>query len=192
FVSTVHQTGGAHRVSASFPTRRSSDLSSRTSLTLMALWQDDKSGSTAQFFPWEGTLLDNPNGQLDTRTFIGDPDWDRYDSRRRSIGWAFEHAFNDTWTVRQNARWTYNHVDYRSLYGDSFSLPGSWAADPVNKRMIGRYAWGTDVTVRMVQTDQHVQGKFDTGPVRHNMLVGFEYTYAKQEEATANQGPGDV
>ncbi|HLU19570.1 MAG TPA: TonB-dependent siderophore receptor [Pusillimonas sp.] len=166
--------------------------SSRTSLTLMALWQDDKSGSTAQFFPWEGTLLDNPNGQLDTRTFIGDPDWDRYDSRRRSIGWAFEHAFNDTWTVRQNARWSYNHVDYRSLYGDSFTLPGGWAADPLNKRLIGRYAWGSDTTVRMAQADQHLQGKFNTGPLRHDLLIGAEFTYAKHEESTAYEDPATV
>jgi len=166
--------------------------SHRTSLTLMALWQDDKSGSTAQFFPYEGTVFDNPNGQLDTRSFIGDPDWDRYDSSRRSIGWAFEHRLNDAWTVRQNTRWSYNHVDYRSLYGDPFSVRGEWGADPVNKRMIGRYAWGSDTTVRMVQTDQHVQGKFATGPLRHDMLIGVEYIYAKHEEATAYEGPETV
>lgn len=166
--------------------------SHRSSLTLMALWQDDRSGSTAQFFPYEGTVLDNPNGRLDTSTFIGDPDWDRYDSRRRSIGWAFEHQFNDQWTLRQNTRWSYNHVDYRSLYGDSFSAPGTWAADPINKRLIGRYAWGSDTTVRMAQADQHLQGKFNTGPVQHDMLVGLEYTYAKHEESTAYESPATV
>lgn len=163
--------------------------SNRTSLTLLALWQDDKSGSTAQFFPWEGTVSDNPNGQLDTSTFIGDPDWDRYNSERRSIGWAFEHQLNDNWTIRQNARWSYNHVDYRSLYGDSLTLPGGWAADPINKRMIGRYAWGSDTTVRMAQADQHLQGKFATGPVQHDLLIGFEYTQAKHQEATAYESP---
>lgn len=166
--------------------------SSRTSLTLLALWQEDKSGSTAQFFPWEGTVSHNPNGEIDTSTFIGDPDWDRYNSERRSIGWAFEHKLNDNWTLRQNARWSYNHVDYRSLYGDPFTLPGGWAADPVNKRMIGRYAWGSDTTVRMAQADQHVQGKFTTGPVQHDILIGFEYTQAKQQEATAYESPVTV
>lgn len=166
--------------------------SDRSSLTLMALWQDDRSGSTSQFFPYEGTVMDNPNGRLDTGTFIGDPDWDRYDSRRRSIGWAFEHQLSDEWTIRQNARWSYNHVDYRSLYGDPFSAPGTWGADPVGKRLIGRYAWGSDTTVRMAQADQHVQGKFATGPVQHDVLIGFEYTYAKHEEATAYEGPETV
>src|SRR3546814_7657621 len=71
-------------------------------ISLRALLQEDKSGSTAQFFPWEGVALPNPNGQIATDTFIGDPDWDRYNSSRRAIGWSFEHAFNDNWTVLQN------------------------------------------------------------------------------------------
>src|SRR3546814_5583643 len=79
-----------------------------TSFTLRALLQEDKSGSTAQFFPWEGVALPNPNGQIATDTFIGDPDWDRYNSSRRAIGWSFEHAFNDNWTVLQNTRWSHN------------------------------------------------------------------------------------
>src|SRR5690606_30526934 len=79
--------------------------SASTSLTLQALWQEDKSGSTSQFFPWEGVALDNPNGMLPVDRFIGEPDWDRYNSKRRSIGWLFEHHLNDDWTVRQNFRW---------------------------------------------------------------------------------------
>ena len=37
-----------------------------TSLTLQALWQRDRTGSTSQFFPWEGVILPNPNGPLPT------------------------------------------------------------------------------------------------------------------------------
>src|SRR5690606_10843664 len=62
----------------------------------------------------------------------------------------------------------------------------------VSKRLIGRYAWGTDTTVRMAQADQHVQGKFDTGPVSHNMLIGMDYVYAKNEQSTASEGPDTV
>jgi iron complex outermembrane receptor protein len=163
--------------------------SAQTSLTLLGLWQEDKTGTTSQFFPWEGVALDNPNGWLDTNTFIGDPDWDRYNSRRRSIGWSLEHAFNDNWTVRQNARWSYNHVDYRNLYGDSFTEPGGWAGDPAGKRMFGRYAYGADVTVRMAEADQHLQGNFMTGAVKHNVLAGFEINYARQDESSAFDGP---
>jgi iron complex outermembrane receptor protein len=156
--------------------------SASTSLTLQALWQEDKSGSTSQFFPWEGVALDNPNGQIPVERFIGEPGWDRYDSQRRSFGWLFEHSFDDNWTVRQNFRWAKNKVDYRSLYGDSFTLPGGWAGDPVNKRLFGRFADATVTNVTMLTADQHLEGKFDTGAVKHNLLVGFDAAYAREKK----------
>lgn len=163
--------------------------SSQTSFTLLGLWQEDKSGSTSQFFPWEGVSLPNPNGMLPTYRFIGDPDWDRYDSKRRSIGWSLEHGFSDNWKLRHNARWSYNHVDYRSLYADSFTQPGGWFGDPINKRMLGRIAWGSIKTVRMASADQHVEGRFDTGPVRHKLLAGFDLSYAREAESIASDSP---
>ncbi|NYT85232.1 TonB-dependent siderophore receptor [Pusillimonas harenae] len=159
--------------------------SASTSLTLRALLQEDKSGSTAQFFPWEGVALPNPNGQIPTDTFIGDPDWDRYNSSRRAIGWSFEHAFNDNWTVRQNTRWSHNEVDYRSLYANAFSGADGWPADPINKRLLSRYADGTITTVKMASADQHLEGTFDTGSIEHQMLVGFDVTYSKEDKVAA-------
>ncbi|MYN12848.1 TonB-dependent siderophore receptor [Pusillimonas sp. TS35] len=164
----------------------------RTSLTLRALLQEDKSGSTSQFLPWEGLLLSNPNGRIPTDTFVGDPDWDRYNSRRRAIGWSFEHAFNDNWTVRQNTRWSYNQVDYRSLYSDYGDRSGGgagWPADPINKRLIGRYAYGDITTVRMLTADQHLEGRFDTGELRHQMLLGFDFAYATEDKLNAFDNP---
>ncbi|TEA77955.1 TonB-dependent siderophore receptor [Allopusillimonas ginsengisoli] len=163
--------------------------SAQTSLTFMALFQEDKTGSTSQFFPWEGVVIDNPNGKLPVDRFIGDPDWDRYNSRRQAIGWSFEHAFNDDWTVRQNVRFSRNKVDYRSLYGDSFTLPGGWAGDPVNKRLFGRFADASVTTVNMVSADQHIDGKFNTGEVSHHVLLGLDASYAREEKRSGFDVP---
>lgn len=148
--------------------------SAATSLTLQGLVQRDRTGSTSQFFPWEGVISPNPNGELPTNRFIGEPGWDRYDTDRESFGWLFEHRFGEAWTLRQNTRWTRNQVDYRSLYGDSFSLPGSWAGDPVNKRLFGRYAYADLNKVRMLAADQHVEGRLDIAGIKHQLLAGLD------------------
>ncbi|MBU2288883.1 MAG: TonB-dependent siderophore receptor [Gammaproteobacteria bacterium] len=153
--------------------------SADTSLTLQALWQKDKTGSTSQFFPWEGVLLPNPNGRIPTSRFIGEPGYDRYNTERSTLGWLFEHRFNDRWSVRQNVRFTRNNVDYTGFYGDSFTLPGGWAGDPVNKRLFGRFADSSITKVDMSTADQHVEGRFETGAVRHQVLVGFDYARYK-------------
>lgn len=160
-----------------------------TSLTLQAHWQQDRSGSTLQFVPWSGSVLPNPNGRIPTSRFVGEPGFERYDTDRTELGWLFEHRFNDTWTVRQNLRATRNEVTYRSIYADSFSNPGDSYIDPA-QRVMHRYAWSTDTRVRMLTTDQHLHGKFATGAVRHDLLVGLDAMRFRQSGASASDWSG--
>ncbi|RQO49200.1 TonB-dependent siderophore receptor [Variovorax sp. KBW07] len=151
-----------------------------TSLTLQGLWQKDKSGSSSQFLPWEGTLLPNPNGRIPSSRFIGEPGFDYYDSERKTFGWQFEHKFNDSWTVRQNFRYARNENDNRYHYGAAFSGFDSWSTDPIFKRVLGRY-YDSGLTRNRTQTlDNHVEGHFQTGALKHTLLMGADF--ARQRE----------
>jgi iron complex outermembrane receptor protein len=125
-------------------------------------------------------VLPNPNGSLAPNRFIGEPDFDRYDTDRSTFGWLFEHRFNDAWVLRQNTRFTRNDVDYFTHYGDSFTEPGGWAGDPVNKRLFGRFQDATRTHVRMVATDQHVEGDLDLAGMQHKLLLGIDALRFKQ------------
>jgi iron complex outermembrane receptor protein len=151
-----------------------------TSLTLQGLWQKDKSGSSSQFLPWEGTLLPNPNGRIPNSRFIGEPG-DYYDSERKTFGWQFEHKFNQNWTVRQNFRYAQNENDNRYHYGGAFSGAESWdATDPIFKRVLSRY-YDSQLTLNRTQTlDNHLEGHFETGALKHTLLVGADF--ARQRE----------
>lgn len=152
-----------------------------TSLTLQARWQQDRSGSTLQFFPWSGSGAPNPNGRIPTETFIGETGFDRYDSERLTAGWLFERRLGTHWTVRQNLRLTHNEVDYRTFYTDAFSSPGDSFLDE-EQRIIGRYAEISRPEVDMWTADQHAEGSFVTGPVRHQLLVGLDALHFRQNE----------
>jgi len=150
-----------------------------TSLTLQGLWQKDKSGSSSQFLPWEGTLLPNPNGRLPGSRYIGEPG-DFYNSERKTFGWLFEHKFNDDWTVRQNFRYAQNENANQYHYGAAFSGFDSWSSDPIFKRVLGRY-FDNQLTLNRTQTlDNHVEGHFQTGALKHTLLVGADF--ARQRE----------
>src|SRR5690606_16823443 len=43
--------------------------------------------------------------------------------------------------------------------------------------------------VNMVTADQHLTGKFDTGSVNHQMLLGFDIAYARQERQSGFDAP---
>ena len=160
-----------------------------TSLTLQALSQRDRTGSTSQFFPWAGTVTPNPNGPIPSNTFIGEPGWDRYDTDRDSVGWLFEHGFSETLKLRQNLRYTRTEVDYRSLYGDSFTEPGGWAADPVNQRLFGRFAYAHLNKTRLLTVDQNLLAQLTTGPVRHELLAGLDFAHYKKDTRGASASP---
>jgi iron complex outermembrane receptor protein len=169
--------------------------SAATSLTLQALYQQDRTGSTSQFLPWVGTLLPSPAGPVPMNTFIGQPG-DRYDTDRRTFGWLFEHRLNDAWTVRQNLRWSRNQVDYLSAYGDSFSQPGDWAIDPVNKRLIDRFYYREKTRLDTLSADQHVEGRVVAGAVEHRLLAGLDLSRFRTRQASGTGLPtsmgGDV
>ncbi|WP_394790986.1 TonB-dependent siderophore receptor [Rhodoferax sp.] len=156
-----------------------------TSLTLQGLWQKDRSGSTSQFLPWSGILTANPNGQIPTNRFIGEPG-DHYDTDRSTLGYLFEHKFNDQWTVRQNFRYAVNKVDYLTHYANSFSLPGGWYDDPVNQRVIGRYGDYTQTKVHIATIDQHAEGHLRTGAVEHTLLTGLDLTHYRNDKRSGS------
>jgi len=153
--------------------------SAATSLTLQAMYQKDKSGTSSQFLPWEGTILPNPNGRIPASRFIGEPS-DYYDSERKSFGWLFEHKFNDAWTVRQNFRIAHNENDNRYAYGDFFTITGGWGADPVNKRLLGRITDSSLTRNRIATIDNHLEGHFATGDVKHTLLVGADFSHQRE------------
>ena len=92
-----------------------------TTLTLLAHYQRDEAGWGIQFLPASGTVLDNPNGEIPASRFVGEPDFDRYLLDQFSVGYLLEHRFNETFTVRQNARYAYHRQRGRS-WSTAFGL----------------------------------------------------------------------
>jgi len=162
--------------------------SGRTTLTLQALWQKDETGSTSQFFPWEGVVFAGPNGFIPTDTFIGQPGQDRYDSERTELGWHFEHRFGERWALRQSARSTSNEVDYFSLYADSFSNPANPYLDPA-RRVLGRFGYFEHREVDTFSTDQHLEARFATGALQHTVLLGLDTANHKDDAQVSFDDP---
>ncbi|WP_218921146.1 TonB-dependent siderophore receptor, partial [Piscirickettsia salmonis] len=74
--------------------------SAATRFTLQTEYLHDRSGGTI------GTVTINGKP---TNLRNGDPDFNRYTQKQKTIGYLFEHRFNDTLQVRQNLR--YGQVD---------------------------------------------------------------------------------
>jgi iron complex outermembrane receptor protein len=105
----------------------------------------------------------------------------------------FEHKFNDKWSFSQGFRHANNKVTYFTHYADSFTEPGGWADDPINQRIIGRYADDTITKVRMDTLDQHLTGEVRTGAVTHKLLLGLDWArYRRDRESGSGKDSIDA
>jgi iron complex outermembrane recepter protein len=150
-----------------------------TSLTLQALYQKDKSGSLIGFFPWQGTLLPSLYGPIPTSTFLGEPGFDRYDSRTTSLGYLFSHRLNDAWTFRQNLRSSESKVVYNTSY-TSFAANRRTGrpARPVfnaDQRTLERDLSSDINGGKMLLIDNQAEAHFNTGGVEHTVLLGADF-----------------
>lgn len=143
--------------------------SADTTLTLLASYLRDKTNASDSFLPAQGTILPNPNGRIPATLFTGSPDFDAYEKTQYSLGYQFEHRLNDTWTVRQNARYMHLKLDDRMTYG-----VGLDPSDPAQRTLL-RYAGIAQPSYGRLDLDTQAQARFATGAVRHTLLAGVDY-----------------
>ncbi len=159
--------------------------SAATSLTLQATWQKDRAGTTQSFLPWSGSVQENPNGRIPTRRFTSEPGFDAYDTEQFSVGWLFEHQFNDTWKVRQNFRNTVSSVDYKTLYPNVYGARrGDSYIDP-EQQTVDRYFYVNKPRMRTLLADQNLEGKLHWGRTEHTVIFGMDYSRYRETSQTA-------
>lgn len=144
--------------------------SANTSLTLRADYQQDDTLYNYGL-PFEGTVAPNPNGDIDAKRFIGEPDLDKWDTKNRSIGYQFEHRFNETLTVRQNFHRFWSDVEY------DFTGFGLWTDDQldvIDRILVMRSDEDTGFSL-----DTSLQIDFATGIAKHALLVGVDRAEGK-------------
>ncbi|MEX8195228.1 TonB-dependent siderophore receptor [Comamonas guangdongensis] len=142
--------------------------SADTSLTLSATYLQDRGDISSNFLPAQGTVLFNPNGKIAPKLYTGDPDFNYYRKQQWSIGYQLEHHVNSIWTLRQNTRFMRLSLDNASVWGGGF--------EDGSQTDMTRYAGLFDIGYRRFVIDNQAEAKFDTGAIKHTLLLGFEYS----------------
>jgi len=137
-----------------------------TSLLLQAYLQCDPSGGFHSGVPADASITNDHAGQRISRHFVdSDPDNNEFKRNERIFSYQFDHRFNDRWTFRQNARYVSSDVALKQVYGYG------WA----NGTELNRYYSGADESLNAFAIDNQLQGTFETGAVKHTVLLGLDY-----------------
>lgn len=152
-----------------------------TSLTIIATYQRSPSGGGYSGVPAYGSVLPNPKGELPRDINTGDPGYERYDHRAKSIAALFRHDFNEHLSFRSNARFQNNRLSYRQLYIAGFATTGTGTARNTDYGTIIRGGGGADEDFDTLTLDNSLNAKFATGAIKHNVLVGIDYQHIAGE-----------
>lgn len=107
---------------------------------------------------------------IDRDTFLGEPDFNRFDTIEKSAGWMFRHDFGNGLTFRQNARYTQMSLTYEQVYGATTDA----TAD--------RSSFAVYSDSEQFAIDNQFQYDTTFGNVASKTLFGLEYTWLKVDE----------
>ncbi len=144
--------------------------SADTTFTLLSHFSYRNSSNPTVDLPAIGTLLPGPTGtRIGTNLFDGEPNFNQIRRSEESIGYEFEHRFNDWLTVRQNLRYT--HVNLNEDVVGNAGLEDDLAT-------IDRYAFDAKASSDVFTVDNQAQFSFNTGVLKHTALVGVDYVHS--------------
>jgi len=154
-----------------------------TTWTLLGQYQRDEGGATFQFLPALGSLRASNGRYIANDANLGEPDWNRFDRNQYLVGSFFEHRFGDRFAIRNNTRYTHLDTLYRVvvLSGDTLTTCSASIVGCVPGQTIGRRAVQGVGESDGIATDTQAEIGFDTGPVRHTVLAGFDYFHTEWE-----------
>ena len=140
-----------------------------TKLTLLGSYQKDRTNGE-NFLPYVGTVVAAPFGKIPTSLFTSEPGYDTFQRNQALIGYEFEHRLNETFTLRQNVRYSNLQIYDQTLYGNGYS--GAAAAG-----QLARFNFISTPIVGEAAMDNQLEARFRTGPLAHVALLGLDYKH---------------
>ncbi len=149
-----------------------------TSLTLLTEYQKDLT-TYVDGLPAEGTVLPNVNGRIPRNRFTGEPGYDKFNLDRYSIGYLFEHEFNDQWKLRNSVRYFHAQNEFDYTWG--------WGLSSDQRSTADRGAQDRWDRSSAVVTDTTLQYQVKQGAIQHTALVGLDYSTPRHESERYNR-----
>jgi iron complex outermembrane recepter protein len=146
----------------------------KTKLTIELENLRSNSSGTAPELPASGTVVANPNGRVAFDANLGEPSIVESESVLNRLGYQFEHRFNPDWIIRNELILssfdtdTNNAITNIRLGRDERTLTRLVTVNPSSQSNLG--------------INTSLTGKFRTGSVEHQVLIGAEFGQNRFED----------
>lgn len=138
----------------------------KTNFTFLSYFQNEPETGYYGWLPKEGTVEPLPNGKRLPTDFNEGASNNTYSRNQKMVGYSFEHGFNDTFTVRQNLRFSEMKTSQKSVYGTGIASDG---------HTLNRGTVVDNERLQNFSVDTQLESKFATGEVEHTLLTGVDF-----------------
>ncbi len=165
--------------------------------TLIAMHQNTDSDTGAQFVPVEGTLKPLKDGTyLDQDVYAGEPGWNKYDTRSNQLTALVEQQLTNNLALEATALWREGSADYNQAWpvftgaGNSRYLNDVLGTNAFTDTTVARTFYKADNEFQLYALDVRLLADFDTGALRHQILVGAQKQSVTTDNDTARSADG--
>jgi len=155
----------------------------KTRVTFLSYFQNEPETGYYGWLPKEGTVQPLPDGQRLSRDFNEGAKNNTSSRNQKMVGYAAEHAFNDSLVFRQNLRFSDIKVAQKNVYGVGVCSDKANANNPLCNVLsptekgyyLARKYVIDNEKLQNFSVDTQLQSKFDTQSVSHTLLTGVDF-----------------
>lgn len=136
-----------------------------TSLTVLAKYANYGRGGSEQSLPIVGTIVPSSVGLIKRDLFVGQPNLNKELVDNRSISYLFDHSFAPGWIFHSAFRYLETDSKYQATALDF----------PLSESLLSITPYLRNQNSRAILADNHIEGRFETGPLQHNIVGGVDY-----------------
>jgi iron complex outermembrane receptor protein len=126
-----------------------------------------------------GTVQPSVNGRISRRFFPGEPGYDKFNLTRYSVGYLFEHSFNEQLKLRHNVR----YFNARNQYNNA-SIWGLASDQRTTTSRGGQDRWDRSSATT---ADTSLQYQTSHDKVQHTVVAGFDFSVTHHETERYNR-----
>lgn len=147
-------------------------MSNQTNLTVLGQWSQERATPKT----WWPSFFKFPQSKdIPPHMTAGDPNFNRFDRDTRSIGYAFDHTFDNGLLLTQNLRYSEIDINYQHLYASGYKS---------GTQIIERGSLMQKTNATSFNVDNRLQKNLTWGHIKHNVSLGIDYLNYKQDDGT--------
>lgn len=166
-----------------------------TEVTFIGVYQRDRLGSQT-YLPTSKTVDATGPERISNDFYLGEPGFNHTFADYYAATILLTHNFSDRFSFNSRNRFFEQDVDYQEVFGYIGDFDGDAIFDPIAYedagRTIAQRAWYLNrAQYNGFNSDNNLVLSFDTGPLTHQILAGFDYTtFREDKEEGFGQAPG--